>query len=351
MSLKNKEDNNEIFNLLSNIKSTNKQKNIILFDQVPISPNQSINEKQPEKQPEKQTEKQTEKQPEKQPENKYENIYPNLSDLSSNNFNIKEYENVHDMILCNYVFRINNQSLFSFTEEQNKFKNDILVNYENERFINNETYDPWIFEKKNTNWPSFITDIYYTHLTPNKQIVRLSYSTNCYLNTVFKTQTIASCLRLHYYPIYQLATELMREPTIKDIQNKFINKTFIHGFSNIELLINSDKKVLIQRDFGKNNFKELIKIPINQKQPTNWAYKNFYDYIPVCFIPQNIDTTEYPNLLMSNICYHENNCHDTWCSTHNYTHPNNFLKHKHNSNNLFYKFKTSQILDIKSLLQ
>lgn len=280
----------------------------------------------------------------------YKNNTNNINNIKT--INIDNYINKTNLV-CNYVF--DQKYNITYTPDQIKFRNDVIFNMDDERFDDNDEYDPWLFNRySNQIWPDYVKNVYYTKLTPNGKIARLSYLTNLFLNKAYETQNFVPFIRLFYHPIYVLASKLCRKPIIKDIKDEYITEKYITDFGNIEIL-HRDKNI-IQRDFDRNP-KKMIKVPVDEPQPSYYAYKNFFDYVPICFLPpkhNEVSGNEYDNprnLIMSNICFHKHNCHDYWCTTHNKTNKQSYInKHTHDDNQVYYEFKPEQIIDIKKFL-
>lgn len=256
--------------------------------------------------------------------------------------NTEAYLNKNEQI-CHYVFDKNNKKHYSKTVEV--FRNDVIFNTNHERYINE--YDPWIFvSHNNVEWPDYVTKLYYTKLTPFGFIARLSYSSNLYLNMAFQNQNFAPMLRIMHYPIYELASKLLRKPEFEDIQKEFVNEKFIMNYGNVEIIYDSGR---IQRDFNKEE-KTIISYDITDKQPTNIAFNSFYDYVPICFNPPQRDENDKvfyedpKNLVLSNICFHKNDCHDNWCETHNNNRISFLNKHNHYQEQPYFKQSEIQTL-------
>lgn len=272
-----------------------------------------------------------------------------LADILDKSKIQKSYQNIDSYLsknnqVCHYIFDKKNKKNYNKTECM--FRNDVIFNPEHERF--NSIFDPWIFvSHANIEWPSYVTKLYYTKLTPTGNLIRLSYATNLYLNKLFQVQDFAPVLRLFHYPIYELASKLLRQPTFEDIKNEFINEAFILEYGNIEII---EKSGIIRRDFNLD-VKQLISYDINEEQPTIIACNSFFDYIPICFNPPRknergeIYFENWKNMIFSNICFHKNDCHDNWCATHNPYNISFLHKHDHYPNQEFFKLENTQTLD------
>lgn len=272
-----------------------------------------------------------------------------LADILDKSKAQRVYKNTESYLMrneqvCHYVFDKKQKN--SYNKSELLFRNDVIFNLKHERYV--DKYDPWLFvSHENIEWPKYVKRLYYTKLTPSGFIARLSYSTNLYLNKMFENQSFAPMLRILHYPIYELASKLLRQPTLEDIKREFINKDFILNYGNVEVMYRSGK---IQRDFNHED-KNLISYSIEEDQPTNVAYNSLFDYIPICFNPPQKNSNgeiyyEDPSkLLFSNICFHSNDCHDNWCETHNNKNISFLYKHEHYSKNGSFKPRSDQILD------
>lgn len=272
-----------------------------------------------------------------------------LADILDKSKTQRSYKNTEAYLsrneqICNYVF--DKKQKKNYNKAELIYRNDVIFNLKHERYV--DIYDPWLFvSHKNIQWPNYVTKLYYTKLTPSGFLVRLSYSTNLYLNKVFQNQDFAPMLRILHYPIYELASKLLRQPTFEDIRREFINEEFIMEYGNVEIMYTSGR---IQRDFNQED-KKLISYDIKDKQPTNIACNSFFDYVPICFNPPQKKSNgeiffENPkNLILSNICFHKNDCHDNWCETHN-KHSISFLyKHEHYPKQPYFKHTDANTLD------
>lgn len=259
--------------------------------------------------------------------------------------NVRNYYKYNNQDCVDFYTR--NYSV-EYTEEEKKFRNDVLFNTEHERF--KSKLDPWLFtEHTDIVWPDYVKKLYYTRLTPYRHLVRLSYSSILYLNRMFLTQTFAPALRIFFCPMYEMTSKLMREPDRQDVFKKFINEEFVMNYGNIEI-IHRDTE-LIERDFILSD-KELFSKNIEDEQPTNVAYKSFFDYIPICMIPyKELENNNIDNILFSDICFHKHGCHDNSCTTHN--DKNIFYKnaHEHCKGEELYEIKQSQLISCKSLIR
>jgi hypothetical protein len=246
--------------------------------------------------------------------------------------------------VCHYIFDKKNKK--NYNKVESNYRNDVIFNPKHERFTS--IYDPWLFvSHEGIEWPDYVTKLYYTKLTPTGDLVRLSYSTNLYLNKLFKTQSFAPVLRIFHYPIYELASKLLRQPTLEDIKREFITEEFIMDYGNVEIIERSGN---IKRDFNIED-KTLTIYDINAEQPTEIAYNSFFDYIPICFNPPQknehgeIYFEDPKNLIMSDICFHKDDCHDNWCETHNCNNISFLNKHEHYHHQTQFKPESQQILN------
>lgn len=308
--------------------------------------------------------------------NENKNIYPDLTMLNLN------VENTNETIVCednlnvdkpflekkklnfslnidkpsNYIYK--KKFIKEYSKEEEDYRNFFLFNYNEDRFFNcgeKNEFDPLIFQNDFKLYPGFVKRIYYTKNTPDNKIVRLSRLTNLYLNMCFENQNFAAFYRVMYYPLYELMTKKLKEINEEDVKSFFIKDNMIKNYGNIEIYYKKENKIIRDLDY---NHLDIISYDIKDIQPTFWEYKNFYDYIPICFIPPNYYEQipflkHYPecqNLLMSNICFHNNNCHDYWCKTHNYN-ENQSINYVHNHDFFqeLYKFNKNQLIDIDEL--
>lgn len=257
--------------------------------------------------------------------------------------NTKKYLKYNNQDCVDFFLRHNEKE---YTDEEKKFRNDILFNTDHERF--KSQLDPWLFvEQKDIVWPNYVKKIYYTRLTPYKSLVRLSYSTNLYLNKLFQTQDFAPVLRIFFCPIYEMTSSLLREPTRQDVFNTFVNEDFIMNYGNVEI-INRDTE-LIERDFHPND-KEIFSKNVEEEQLTNIAYRSFFDYIPICMCPHK-ENKNYNDILFSDICFHKNNCHDNSCTTHNTKNISYKNAHEHSESEEMYNINEEQLIKCKSLMK
>lgn len=241
--------------------------------------------------------------------------------------------NTKDYILrnsqpCNTIFDKNKTS--GYTRSEEAYRNDVIFNLEHERFENG-TLDPWLFtDQKDIAWPSYVKNFYYTRLTPTQELVRLSQTTILYFNKLFEYNDYAPVLRIFHYPIYEMVSNLQRPPVPADIRDTFVCEKYVNGPGNVEVCFRDGS---IRRDFSHKR-KHFLAIPVNEEQPTTIGYKMFHDYIPICFhVPRQdgdkIHFDDPETLFMSNICFHRDGCHDTWCSTHATNHIPLINRHNH----------------------
>lgn len=242
-------------------------------------------------------------------------------------------QNTKDYILrnsqpCNTIFDKTKTS--GYTRSEELYRNNIIFNPEHERFSNG-TLDPWLFtDHKDIEWPSYVKNFYYTRLTPTQELVRLSQTTILYFNKLFECYDYAAVLRVFHYPIYEMVSNLQRPPVPSDIRDKFICEKYVNGPGNIEICF---KDGSVRRDFSHKK-KNFLTVPVTEEQPTTIAYKMFYDYVPICFhVPHKEGESHYfedpESVYMSNICFHKDDCHDTWCTTHATNHIPLINRHDH----------------------
>jgi hypothetical protein len=248
--------------------------------------------------------------------------------------NILNYYNNYDSYLT-YFYKINYPNNFDY--ETNKYRNNYLFNFNHSRFYKDNTrleFDPLIYTNEVQQWPDFIKYIYYTDNTMDKKLVQLSYLTNLYLNICFSKQNYCSLHRIGYYMIYDIISTNQSEIDPYDFFKAYIKQNNLN-FHNTDVFYSDKIQNMI-------NFKyrPIIKYPINDIQPTNWAYKNFFDYIPICHIPY-----DHLTLITNNICYHKANCHDSLCKTHN----NNNLYMAHLHYDLQSYYDALKVIDIDKL--
>lgn len=256
-----------------------------------------------------------------------------------------------------------------FTDEELEWRNNYLFDRTNPRFTGKEdagslindsvtiNTDPLIFEEGPVAWPSYVKHIYYTPNTLYGTYVQVSKSTNLYLNYCFQYQNFASFFRTGYYVMYNAMSKIQSGMTINDVKNKFINKDMIYkkSYGQIETWFNNEEKIVHNFNVEDSQIK---RIPVNEVQLTQFRYKDLFDYIPICMIPREYSVYEpldikYPdprNCVMSNICYHKNNCHDFSCMEDNDTGMFYKAHAKHNENEPYYSFSRTQLLDINEFL-
>lgn len=304
----------------------------------------------------------------KEKDNSSKHLKHNISE-SQKYINTTNYYKNSDTILFNTFHDQFNS--YIYTTEDKEFRNNILFNLNHERFILNtlsdESYkfDPWVFEKdENSTWPSYVNYLYYTKYTPGNEIVRLSKPINLYLNLCFNKQSFAGLYKIGYHVLYQEMSKTHSSISTDYIKNNFINKEKINACENLEIVylneqnLNSER-LIVQRGFIDIN-KHLTRIPIYKTQPTDWQYKSLYDFIPICLtapyysVYPEIEPSYYNprTLVTTDVCFHNDNCHNHRCTTHNtsmYRLPIS-NKYPHDKNQELYKFKQNQIITLESLL-
>lgn len=249
--------------------------------------------------------------------------------------NILNYSKISNSI---YVYYHQIKNKYNFTYEQKKYQNTFLFNFDHSRFFTNNTkhdFDPLIYTDEKYKWPEYVKYIYYTNMSTGNKIVQLSYINNLYLNLCFSRQNYASLYRTGFYMVYDLISINKKILSSKDIFETI--KTSDLDVRNIEVFYKTK-----YQNFINFKYKDLIKRDINEKQITGWSYKNFFDYIPVCFMPYNEET-----LMTSNICFHNNNCHDSLCYTHNK--PETSISHLHYDFQSFCNIESIEVIDVYKL--
>lgn len=277
-----------------------------------------------------------------------ENIYPNLEEelTKIENFSF-QFSNKFKLNLANHIF--DSHYVHKLTLEQ-KTEFDDLLNIKSHL-----SYDPDIFQKSDNIYPPSVKFLYYTMETPKEDIKRLSKTTNIYLNQYFAKQNTCSMFRIMYYPIYYLMNlNKGKDFNQKNIFDFFINSQNIKNYGQLDVFY--DKEEIIINDYTYNNI-PIIKFKIDNIQPTDIEYKNHFDYIPICHLPYDNMThltltptypTNLENNIVSDICFHNDNCHDYWCKTHNYHSKQSILRsHFHYTNQPLVTFKEKQKIHIK----
>lgn len=249
--------------------------------------------------------------------------------------NILHYNNISNSIYT-YYHKIKNK--YTFTYEQNKYRNTFLFNFDHSRFFTNNTkhdFDPLIYTDKKYKWPEFVKYIYYTNMTADNKIVQLSYINNLYLNLCFSKQNYASLYRTGFFMVYDIISINKNSVTSKDIFENITTNDL--DSRNIEIFYKTK-----YQNFINFKYNDLIKVHVNEKQITDWSYKNFFDYIPICFMPYNEET-----LITSDICFHNDNCHDSLCYMHNKNDVS--ISHLHYDFQSFCNTKTIEVVNIYNL--
>lgn len=250
--------------------------------------------------------------------------------------NILNYYNLSDSF---YTYFYNTTYPNSFNYDTNNYRNNFLFNFNHSRFYKDNTrleFDNLIYINKIHKWPEYVKYIYYTNITMDKKLVQLSYISNLYLNKCFLQQKYCSLHRIGFYMIYDI---------ISKNKSSIDNNAFLKSYISLEKINFHNTDVFYENKIQNMinfRYRDIIKYNISDTQPTNWAYKNFFDYIPICYIPNN-----HISLVTSNLCFHKTNCHDTLCKTHNkeilYT------SHLHYDLQSYYDINSLEIIDIYKL--
>lgn len=222
--------------------------------------------------------------------------------------------------------------LSDLTHQQSEFRNNILFNHDDTRFtLSGETFefDPWLYNnvsKNDINWPFFVKNIYYTTNHYNNKLVQLSIPNQLYLNQCFSHQNFATLFKIGFYPIYYLMSKCESNISSDYVKNYFNNENVIPLLFSVfgETFYRDENKIKSK----SSEIHDLVSTPVGEPYLSNYRYKDFFDYIPVCHIPPLFyEFTPIPipwpsdinNVVMSNICFHKNNCHDYECSNHNFS--------------------------------
>lgn len=252
----------------------------------------------------------------------------------------------------------------TYNDEQINYRNDFLFNPNATRLLMNNislNLDPLIYDSVTENkymWPSDIDFIYYTNNTYDGKYVQVSIPVNLYLNRCFKKQNFSTLYRVGYYAIY----------TLMSLKSDIIDTNYVKNFFDTEenIAIRSDGFVetfyrdegIIRNDNG--DIRDFVRVPVGEKQLSNYRYKNLFDYIPICHIPPKFSffspiNYEYydklDTIIMSNICHHKNNCHDYNCGQHNLNkNISRFDYHTyHFHEEPYHRFDRKQLIDISFL--
>ncbi|AKS26450.1 hypothetical protein DLEV_159 [Diachasmimorpha longicaudata entomopoxvirus] len=231
----------------------------------------------------------------------FEKIYPELPHPMPYGHVTENLEAYHKN--CKILLLLYNNSFLNPIKKRSEelFKDTTIV----EKLFVDDNFRPdidtMLYDKTPVKWPSYVKQIYYTRETHDGKIRQVSVPVNLFLNKANNARKLVTLQSVGYVNTLLLFLKY-GQITQEDFRREFFTKTFfqqparfVHDFFYDPLLVS------------------LQSTRIDSPLLSTERYKDFFDYIPTCYIPSKRYSYKFRDteeIMVSDFCFHHSSgCH------------------------------------------